>query len=127
MKFAVIQVEQDCDYVAGATCLSLFLNREQAEDYIQKLKERSRNFYNKRDEYFLDFINKIDIPEECVYDEFQEFLKKYRLGNTYTTRDNFKKQLLRILQLGYTFEGFQIPELDYVDVNNLFVDEIKED
>jgi hypothetical protein len=126
MKYAVIRVDQDYDYVEGAECLAAFDTEYEASALITKIKAEQTAATRRRLDYVEQFVDKIVLPEPPEYNGWLEFLKIYfGEAGRYVYPKDFHMSLKRyLMEYSPTIEGYDPPKREPV-WHNLFVVEIK--
>lgn len=120
--YAVIDVDQDYDYVVGAACLASFSTEPEANGLIKRMRDESAAAWKFRLEYIDKFVEAVEVPEPKTHQEWQDWVMKYPVYANHTHPKNFKEHLRDSLRKGHglTLEEYAPPPRGG-NCNNLFV------
>lgn len=151
--FAVIDVDQDCDYVSGATCIGAFSSEAEAYAFVEDKQNIILDSHKARREYIDNYVDEnVRLPEinfqKCQdyqksispfvastldrtdYQKWSNFKRAFLPfdSGSYTTPDNFLKELKFYLYNNKAPEIFKDfnPPVPIFGFNNMFVVEIPE-
>jgi hypothetical protein len=129
MSFAVIRVDQpDGEYVEGVECIYVSPTEQEADDYLQKMKNDRNTVWENRMDYIEKFVDDINLPAAPGYQDWIEYTKQYHpFGCCYVMPKDFKKELKGYLRTHYSakIEGYSPPDLQDHQWEPLFVVEVK--
>lgn len=102
MRWAVVLVDVDYDYVCGVKCIATYQTEEAATKHIRLRKEFTQKNNLIRHNYIKGYVNKIDVPERISHADWMTFLSHYPVfkgRESFVSPSTFHEKLFHYLDM----------------------------